>query len=325
MNNRTAIVTGAGGFLGSHLAERLANLGYTVIGVDNFCTGHRENEAVFKSFGERHIFFEKDVTKPWTWLNEIPADVLKNLTHVFHFASPASPPLYQKLSVETIWVNTIGLENAIHTADRYGARVIFASTSEVYGDPAMSPQPESYWGNVNSYGQRSCYDEAKRMGEALIFSYNERNKTQHGLIRIFNTYGPRMNPHDGRVIINFIKQAVQNDALTVYGDGKQTRSFCYVSDLIDGLLHYANSTITTPMNFGNDKEFSILELAETVNKLFCQGQNKISFKELPADDPKLRRPDLTFAKLKFPQWSPEVPLTDGIERTYSWLKQTPLL
>jgi nucleoside-diphosphate-sugar epimerase len=246
---------------------------------------------------------------------------LKKLSHVFHLASPASPPLYQEMAFETLWVNSLGLKRALDFADTLNARVVFASTSEVYGDPDRSPQAESYWGNVNSFGYRSCYDEAKRFGEALIFTHNWKKKTQHGLVRIFNTYGPRMNPHDGRVIINFLVQASRGEKLTVYGDGLQTRSFCYVTDLVSGLVRYAESRLTTPVNLGNDKEFTILELAKIVKDLYLPKQLEIEHQVLPSDDPKQRQPDLTLARRDLHPWAPQVPLREGLKSMREWLEQ----
>jgi nucleoside-diphosphate-sugar epimerase len=309
----SVIVTGAAGFLGSHLSEKYLKEGYTVYGLDNFCTGLRSNAERLKSGYPNFQFFEKDVSKEWTGLPEI-----KNLKYIFHFASPASPPHYQRLALETLWVNTLGLENAIQTADKHKARVIFASSSEVYGDPEFSPQPESYWGHVNSFGERSCYDEAKRFGEALIFSHNKKSGTKHGLVRIFNTYGPRMNPNDGRVVINFILQALKNENLTVYGDGKQTRSFCYVDDLVAGISKYTASDISFPVNIGNDREFTMLELADVVLKVI-PGKSKLSFQDLPSDDTKKRRPDLTSAKKHFSGWQPLIPLVEGVKLMAEWL------
>lgn len=211
-----------------------------------------------------------------------------NLSHVFHFASPASPPHYQRIPLETLWVNSVGLKNSLQFADQFKARLTFASTSEVYGSPSVSPQPESYWGNVNSFGARSCYDEGKRFGEALIFSHNQVHNTQHGLVRIFNTYGPRMNPDDGRVIINFLVQALKGEDLSIYGAGQQTRSFCFVSDLIQGILKYSQTKLTEPVNLGNDQEFTILELATTIQLMFAEKNLKLNFHKLPADDPQQR-------------------------------------
>lgn len=310
----SVIVTGAAGFLGSHLCEYYLNAGYKVFGLDNFSTGLKSNITHLNSLKKDFEFHEFDACQDWTFLK----NKVQNLKYIFHFASPASPPLYQRLAIETLWVNSIGLEQALKFADLYKARTIFASTSEVYGDPSISPQPESYWGNVNSFGERSCYDEAKRFGEALIFSHNKRHNTQHGLIRFFNSYGPRMNPDDGRVVINFIKQALAKDPLTIYGDGTQTRSFCFVEDTIAGIAKYAESNITVPVNVGNDKEFTIKELAEIVQKI-TKTPSPIKFEPLPSDDPKRRRPDLRKAKALLAPWEPKIPLETGVQKMVEWL------
>ncbi|MGZ3690423.1 MAG: NAD-dependent epimerase/dehydratase family protein, partial [Pseudobdellovibrio sp.] len=302
------------GFLGSHLSEYYLKNDFTVYGLDNFCTGSESNIDYLKKLSPHFHFFEKDVSEHWF---DLPR--MEDLRYVFHFASPASPPHYQKLALETLWVNTTGLNHALHFADYHKARVVFASTSEIYGDPEFSPQPESYWGNVNSFGERSCYDEAKRFGEALIFSHNKKFMTHHGLVRIFNTYGPRMNPNDGRVVINFILQALQNVDLTVYGDGLQTRSFCYVDDLISGISKYADAELTFPVNIGNDREFNMLELADVVLKA-VPSKSQLLFKDLPSDDPKKRRPDLSLAKKHLAGWQPSIALEDGVKRMADWLK-----
>ncbi len=321
---KSVLITGCAGFIGSHLSEHFLNAGYAVVGIDNFATGMKGNVEHLKTFPQ-FSFFAADVCQPW---NEIMSHMnlktLDQLQYVFHFASPASPPLYQALALETLKVNSVGLENALRFATQYKARVIFASTSEVYGDPKVHPQPESYWGYVNSYGERSCYDEAKRFGEALIFSFNKKMNTQHGLVRIFNTYGPRMNPHDGRVVINFVKQALLNEPLTVYGQGTQTRSFCYVDDLVSGIVKYAESALTEPVNLGNPGEFTILELAETVKKLFSKNNSEIRFLPMPSDDPLQRKPDIQKA-MTLLHWKPEIKLQDGLLKTHEWLKTQKLL
>lgn len=311
---KSVIITGVAGFLGSHLAEHYLKKGYAVVGLDNLSTGSLRNIEILSKISPNFKFYQKDVCDDYrTW------PTCTNAEFVFHFASPASPLHYQKLPLETLWANTKGLEQALLYANQHIARLIFASTSEVYGDPSVSPQPEKYWGYVNSYGERSCYDEAKRCGEALIYTYNQRYKTQHGLVRIFNTYGPRMNPEDGRVVINFILQAQKNIDLTVYGDGLQTRSFCYVKDLINGITQYAQTRETTPVNFGNDKEFTMLELAEVVVKI-NNSRSQLSFHPLPGDDPKRRRPDLTKARALLPNWQPETSLWDGVQLMSDWLR-----
>lgn len=321
------IVTGAAGFIGSHLCELFLTAGKTVIGVDNFATGQRANAEFLKALpraSERFTFITADVSEPWeTWLKPLPEAVKKQITHVLHFASPASPPHYQRLGLETMRVNSVGTEYAIKAADSFGAKALFASTSEVYGDPSFSPQPESYWGNVNSYGVRSCYDEAKRYGESWIFTSNKKNNTRHGVIRIFNTYGPRMNPNDGRVIINFLVQAFKNQPITMYGTGQQTRSFCYVDNLVAGIVGYLGNDLVGPVNLGNEKEFSMLELSEVVKKIFPDRKLEVKFAELPADDPKQRRPDLTRARELIPGWSPDIQLLEGLERMKSWLVANP--
>lgn len=307
------VVTGAAGFLGSHISESLLGEGSHVIGIDNFCTGQEQNIDLLRQH-QNFRFIEGDVCDSEVWKTvrkTIALSQEEQVHHVYHFASPASPPLYQRLSLETMMVNSNGLLECLNFATSVGGRVIYASTSEVYGDPEIHPQLESYWGNVNSYGARACYDEAKRFGEALLYSYNLRHQTQHGLVRIFNTYGPRMNPHDGRVVINFLVQALAGGPLTVYGDGKQTRSFCYVDDLVSGIRKYAESGAIHPMNLGNPGEFTILELAKAVQKLFPQTNFEIVHQDFPADDPRQRRPDISRAQKEL-QWSPKVSLDDGL-------------
>jgi len=273
--------------------------------------------------GRLLAFMETDVIEPWPrWSSELPKDISKKISHVFHFASPASPPLYQEMAFQTLWVNTKGLDHALNFADQLGARVVFASTSEIYGDPLVTPQPETFWGNVNSFGIRSCYDEAKRFGESLIFTHNWKKNTKHGLVRIFNTYGPRMNPSDGRVIINFLVQALRGEPLTVYGDGHQTRSFCYVSDLVEGIHRYAESNLAEPVNIGNDTEFSLLELVDLVRDMFAPTDLLITHMPLPKDDPKQRRPDIHKARELLGGWEPKVPLRDGLKHMRKWLEQT---
>ena len=315
MKNHTVLITGGSGFIGSHLAEYYLTQNHSVIIVDNFCTGLRSNADYLKgiSSSEKLTIVEADVSKPWGWVQNLSSESLQNINYVFHLASPASPPLYQEMAFDTLWVNSVGLNNALEFADSVQARLIYSSTSEVYGDPDCSPQPETYWGNVNSFGIRSCYDESKRFGEALLFTHNWKKKTKHGLVRIFNTYGTRMNPHDGRVIINFLVQAEKGQSLTVYGDGEQTRSFCYVSDLVAGLTRYAESEIVEPVNLGNDREFSILELAKEVQALYPEKKLNIEFQALPADDPKQRKPDLTRARQLLSPWAPSVSLADGLK------------
>ena len=313
MQAKNALVTGAAGFLGYHLCSRLLKEGYTVFGVDDICTGLDSNAEDLKKKGIQ--FFKADVSTDWgQWNHSLPP----SFDLVFHFASPASPPLYQKMQLKTLAVNSLGLYRALEFATAHNARLVFASTSEIYGSPQVSPQPESYWGNTNSFGARSCYDEAKRFGEALIYSYNQEKNTRHGLVRIFNTYGPNMNPNDGRVIINFLVQLKEGKALTVHGDGKQTRSFCYVDDLIEGIYRYALKTdLAYPINLGNDKEFTILALAYEIQKLSPK-KIEIEFIDRPVDDPPLRNPDLSLAK-GILDWSPKVPLLEGLKKLLATL------
>lgn len=319
---QTVLITGGCGFLGSHLAETHLRQGDFVVCVDNFSTALKSNATFLKELGgDRVLVIEADVSKSWSeWAGQIPAEKLSELGLVYHFASPASPPLYQELAFETMDVNTDGLKQALSFADLYKARCVFASTSEIYGDPEVHPQAESYWGNVNTLGPRSCYDEAKRFGETILYTHNWKKGTKHGLVRIFNTYGPRMNPQDGRVVINFLVQAAKGEKLTVYGDGKQTRSFCYVDDLVAGIQAYAKSEETSPFNFGNQKEFTILELAQTVQEMFSEKKLELSHKAMPQDDPKQRCPDTTKARERF-QWEAKVPLKEGLQKLYSWLEE----
>lgn len=316
------LITGGGGFLGSHLAEFFLKQGKHVICVDDFSTGLRTNRQYLESLPEgqgRFQFIEADVSRPWAlWTDQISFDRNK-ISHVFHFASPASPPHYQRLSIETMWVNTIGLQEAMLFADAHKGRVVFASTSEIYGDPETSPQMESYFGNVNTQGPRSCYDEAKRFGEALLYTHNSKYQTNHGMVRIFNTYGPRMNPNDGRVIINFLVQALRGEKLSVYGTGLQTRSFCYVDDLVNGIFRYAISNTKEAVNIGSETEFTILELVQTVQELFESKNLQVEHFELPQDDPRQRRPDLTKARSVLAPWEPQVTLKEGLQKMIAWL------
>lgn len=313
------LITGGGGFIGSHLAEKYLEDGHSVVAVDNFCTGLRTNKDYLLGLpsSSRLQFIEADVIQPWAaWASQLAGKV----DLVLHFASPASPPHYQRLGLETMWVNSLGLSHALQFADSQKARVVFASTSEIYGDPEISPQPETYWGNVNTLGPRSCYDEAKRFGESLIYTHNQKQGTEHGLVRIFNTYGPRMNPNDGRVIINFLVQALKNEPLTVYGTGEQTRSFCYVDDLVAGIRAYANTRLTAPVNLGNDREFTILEAARTVQNIFAEKKLRIIHMDLPKDDPRQRKPLLARAKKELSPWEPKISLEVGLRRVLDWLR-----
>lgn len=306
---KRVLITGAAGFIGSHLAEFYLKKNNLVTGIDNFSTGTKKNVERLSSYSQ-FCFFQHDITQEWKDFDFLqqPFDL------VFHLASPAAVNQYQVLSLETMWSNSVGLKHALEFATQKNARLIFSSTSEIYGSPSIHPQPENYWGEVNSFGERSCYDESKRFGETLIYSWNQRHKTQHGLVRIFNTYGPFMNPHDGRVIIQFLRQALANQSLTIYGQGKQTRSFCYIDDLILGLVAYANSNLTSPVNLGNDNEITIRQLAETLIQLF-NSKSKLAFMDLPQDDPPQRCPDLAVARQKL-NYHPKISLEEGLQQLF---------
>ena len=303
------LITGGAGFLGSHLAERLLNEGNEVISLDNYFTGQKRN--ISHLIGQP--FFETvrhDVTMPF----------YAEVDEIYNLACPASPIHYQHNPIKTIKTSVMGAINMLGLAKRTGARVLQASTSEVYGDPKVHPQPESYWGHVNPVGSRACYDEGKRCAEALFMNYHLQNKVRIKIMRIFNTYGPRMHPNDGRVVSNFIVQALQNKDITIYGDGSQTRSFCYVDDLIEVMIRLMNSRedLTGPVNTGNPGEFTILELAETVIRL-TGSSSKLTFKPLPEDDPMQRQPDISLAKKEL-GWEPMVPLEEGLKHTIGYFK-----
>jgi dTDP-glucose 4,6-dehydratase len=304
-----AVVTGGAGFLGSHLCDGLLDRGYQVVAVDNLLTGRRTNLATLEG-RSGFTFLEHDVT------DGIPVD--GPVDAVLHFASPASPPEYLRLPFETLDVGSIGTRYALELARTHGARFLLASTSEIYGDPLVHPQPESYWGNVNSVGPRSVYDEAKRFAEALAMAYLRYHEVDVKIARIFNTMGPRMKPEDGRVVSNLLVQAIRGLPLTVYGDGTQSRSFCFVEDEVRGLLALLESDHRGPMNVGNPDEFTILELADLVREV-TGAHSQIVFEPLPADDPVRRRPDITLAGAVL-GWRPEVPLRDALARTCDWYR-----
>ncbi|HEU5079776.1 MAG TPA: UDP-glucuronic acid decarboxylase family protein [Opitutaceae bacterium] len=302
------LVTGGAGFLGSHLCERLLNSGNEVICLDNFFTGRKVNIAHLLS-NNRFELVRHDVIDSFKY----------EVDQIYNLACPASPPHYQFNPIKTTKTSVMGAINCLGLAKRVKARVFQASTSEVYGDPHVHPQSEEYWGNVNPIGKRSCYDEGKRCAETLFFDYHRENKVDIRVIRIFNTYGPRMLANDGRVVSNFIVQALKGENLTVYGDGSQTRSFCYVDDLVEGFVRFMNQTETVgPMNLGNPGEFTMLQLAELVLKI-VGGKSKIVHKELPSDDPKQRRPDITLAR-RVLKWEPTVPLEEGLKRTIAYFR-----
>jgi dTDP-glucose 4,6-dehydratase len=307
-----AVVTGGAGFLGSHLCDRLLAEGWEVLAVDNFITGalgnvgHLAKNAQFKLENE-------DVSK------NAALQVDGEVGYVLHFASPASPPDYLKHPIATMMVGSMGTQNALELALRKKAKFFMASTSECYGDPEMSPQQEEYWGHVNSVGPRAVYDEAKRFSEAMTMAYHRHHGVDTRIVRIFNTYGPRMRLNDGRALPNFVFQALSGQALTIYGDGKQTRSFCYVDDLIDGIYKLMLSDEHMPVNIGNSQEITILEFAERIRKHFDHVP-QIIFEPLPQDDPKRRCPDISKAK-RILKWEPKINLEEGLKRTLAYFKQ----
>jgi len=308
-----AVVTGGAGFLGSHLCERLLAEGHRVTCVDNLVTGRTENIEHLMS-GEpgsaAFRFLEHDVTRPF--------EIDEPVDFVLHFASPASPIDYLELPIQTLKVGSLGTHNTLGLAKAKRARYLLASTSEVYGDPLVHPQPESYWGNVNPVGPRGVYDEAKRFAEAMAMAYHRYHGLDVRIVRIFNTYGPRMRLRDGRVVPAFVQQALLGDPMTVFGDGRQTRSFCYVSDLVDGLYRLLLSDITTPVNIGNPHEMTILEFAETI-RAKTGSRSPIVFQPLPVDDPRTRQPDITLARARL-GWEPKVALAEGLESTIRYFR-----
>lgn len=307
---QTILVTGAAGFLGSHLCDHLLADGHRVIGVDNLCTGSSANLAHLLDGKEsRFELIERDICEPF---DVGPVD------YVFNFASPASPVDYTRLGIETLLVGSAGTINTLEIAKRYRAGYLHASTSECYGDPEVHPQVETYWGNVNPIGPRSVYDEAKRFSEAAVMAYHRYHGVNTHLVRIFNTYGPRLQANDGRVISNLMMQALRNEPLTIYGDGSQTRSFCYATDLIEGIVRLSRSEEHLPVNIGNPDEWTILECAHEVCRV-TGSKSEIVFKPLPQDDPTRRRPDITRARTLL-GWEPKVKLRDGLERSLGYFR-----
>jgi dTDP-glucose 4,6-dehydratase len=306
------VVTGGAGFLGSHLCDALVTRGDFVVCLDNLSTGRVDNIMHLAGRPEFELA-ESDVSTG--------IDVHGPVDVVAHFASAASPPEYQRLPLETLAVGSRGTENALRLAERKGARFVLASTSEVYGDPAVHPQPEEYWGNVNPIGPRSVYDEAKRFAEALTFAYGNARGLNVGIIRIFNTYGPRMSARDGRVVTNFITQALNGEPITVYGDGNQTRSFCYVDDLIRGIVKMIDSAETGPLNLGNPEEFTVADFAKLALEI-TGSSSSVEYRPLPVDDPTRRCPEIARAK-RVLGWQPEVPVAEGVRRTVDWLRSRP--
>jgi UDP-glucuronate decarboxylase len=302
------LVTGGAGFLGSHLCERLVQQGHDVVCLDNFFTGRKTNVAHLLPYSNFELM-RHDITFP----------VFLEVDQIYNLACPASPVHYQYNAVKTIKTSVLGAIHVLGLAKRVRARVLQASTSEVYGDPSIHPQPEEYWGNVNCIGIRSCYDEGKRVAETLFFDYHRMNKVDIRVMRIFNTYGPRMHPDDGRVVSNFIVQALRNADITVYGKGDQTRSFCYVDDLTEGMIRLMNKdNFTGPVNIGNPGEFTIKELAEKIIAL-TGSRSKLVYKPLPADDPRQRQPDITLAKREL-GWEPAISLDEGLKKTIEYFR-----
>ena len=308
----TAVVTGGAGFLGSHLCDYLVAEGYRVICVDNLETGSLQNVEHLR--GDAFVFVNHDLTQH--------LEIDEPVDYVFHLASPASPIDYLRLPLQTLKVGSYGTHNALGLAKWKRARFLLASTSEVYGDPAVHPQPETYWGNVNPIGPRGVYDEAKRYAEALTMAYHRQQGVDTCIVRIFNTYGARMRPHDGRAIPTFVRQALANEPLTVFGDGSQTRSFCYVDDLIRGLVLLAKSGEHLPVNIGNPQELSLLELAQTVIRVIGS-KSEIVYEALPVDDPQVRQPDITRAR-QLLGWEPQVTLEEGLRRMLQTSEREPL-
>jgi len=304
------LVTGGAGFIGSHLCERLLDEGHEVTCVDNFLTGSPDNIAPFLGH-QKFRFIQQDVT------NFIY--VQGALDAILHFASPASPIDYLEHPIQTLKVGSLGTHKALGLAKEKGARFLLASTSEVYGDPLVHPQKEDYWGNVNPIGPRGVYDEAKRFAEAITMAYHRTHKVETRIVRIFNTYGPRMRQEDGRVVPNFIAQALRDEDLTVYGDGSQTRSFCYVSDLVEGILRLLRGEHTMPVNIGNPHEMTVLQFAKLIIEL-TGSRSGIAYRPLPVDDPKVRQPDITLARKVLAGWEPTVPVEEGLRRTIAYFR-----
>lgn len=323
---KNILITGAAGFLGSHIAMYHLRRGDKVFGVDNFCTSlGPESPHVLELTKHPNFFFEEaDICSMRTTHFEYLLN--KAHTHSYHAiynaACPASPPRYQALSIETLMTCTVGVKNVLEVARLFNAKIMQFSTSEVYGDPEISPQPETYWGRVNSFGVRSCYDEGKRFSEALCYDYLHKKGVDVRLARIFNTFGTNMDPQDGRVVTNFVKQALKNEDITIYGSGLQTRSFCYVDDLVAGItgLMDLDTNPMFPVNVGNPTEFTMLELANLILKLIPTSTSKIVYEQLPGDDPTQRRPDITRIQKLLPWWCPQISLEEGLERMIPYIK-----
>ncbi len=308
-NQPVSVVTGGAGFLGSHLSDLLIARGHRVIAIDNFVTGSVDNIAHLAG-NPNFKFIQQDVTE-FLFLNE-------PVNFVWHFASPASPIDYLEIPIQTLKVGSLGTHKALGLAKHKKARFLLASTSEIYGDPLVHPQKEEYWGNVNTIGPRGCYDEAKRFAEAMTMAYHREHGVETRIVRIFNTYGPRMRLNDGRVVPAFVSQALEGKPLTVFGKGSQTRSFCYVSDLVEGIYRLMNSSSVEPVNIGNPHEMTVLEFAEEIIRA-TGSRSRIVFKPLPQDDPKQRRPDIARAKARL-NWEPQVPLKEGLKKTIEYFR-----
>jgi nucleoside-diphosphate-sugar epimerase len=304
------LVTGGAGFLGSNLIEKLLKNDCELVSVDNLVTGSINN---LKEFTGRpnFTFIEGDIL-------QVVKTLKPGFDQIYHLASPASPPKYMKYAYETMMVNTIGTDELCKYALINKSRILFSSTSEIYGDPEVHPQIEEYWGNVNPIGVRSVYDEAKRFGETIVSHYSRTNALNSVIVRIFNTYGPKMDPHDGRVVTNFVRQIVNGEKISMYGDGSQTRSFCYVSDLIDGLILAMNSDESGPINLGNPNEFTLIQLLDAISRI-TENEYELEFHDLPLDDPKKRNPSIDFAKNSL-GWKPTIELEEGLKETISWIK-----
>ncbi|NPA43556.1 MAG: SDR family oxidoreductase [Chlorobi bacterium] len=307
------LITGVAGFIGSHLADYFLDKGFDVVGVDNFITGNPRNIAHLKEH-PRFRFIEHDVTRP--------LEVSDKIDYVLHFASPASPEDYRRIPIQTLKVGAMGAHNMLGLAKAHKARILMASTSEVYGDPEVHPQSEDYWGHVNPVGPRSMYDEAKRFQEALTVAYRDFHGVDTRIVRIFNTYGPRMRLNDGRVVPNFMGQILRGENLTVYGDGSQTRSFCYIDDQVEGIYRLLMSDYKNPVNIGNPDEVSILELARELLELSGRKDLQIDFKPLPKDDPKRRCPDISLAR-RLLDWEPRVDRKTGLRKTFEYFRSLP--
>lgn len=305
------LVTGGAGFIGSHLSKKLLEEGNQVVCVDNFYTGNKKNISGLAR-NRNFELLEHDIINPLD---------IDGLDQIYNLACPASPPHYQKDPIFTMKTSWLGSLNLLELARKNNCRILHASTSEVYGDPKVHPQPENYWGNVNPIGIRACYDEGKRAAETLFFDYQRKYGTDIRIVRIFNTYGPNMDPNDGRVVSNFITQALDSKDLTIYGDGSQTRSFQYVDDLVEGMVRMMNnkSNFSGPVNLGNPDEFTVVELAEKILEMIPESKSKITYKSLPQDDPKQRKPDISLAKEKL-NWEPKVKLEEGLKKTIEYFR-----